>query len=230
MTLEPIFVTREVRCYLASFDELSAGIGDPVALLSVRERERMSFFAQLSRRWVYALSHAFLRLLLAGALFPGESSDSVKVRARELRFAEGEFGKPSLEGSLSQGFAFSMSRSLRATAVVYGWNGSLGVDVESAEQHLQMTPALLDYAFSASERAFVASRSSRKEDALKLWTRKEAILKADGRGLSLSPAGIATVLTSEEPAELPAELGVPSDWSVQTHDLGKEIVSVAICR
>jgi 4'-phosphopantetheinyl transferase len=228
--VEPIFVISGFRCHLTSYEALSARVGDPLGLLSVKELERMSFFVQPSRRWEYALSHAFLRLLLSEALFPGESAESMRARACELRFAEGEFGKPFLEGSPSEGFVFSLSRSLRASAVAFGWNGSLGVDVESAERDLHMTPALLNYAFSASERAFLASRSSAKEDALKLWTRKEAILKADGRGLSLSSAKIGTVLASEEPTELPAELGAPRDWSIHTHASGREIVSVAICR
>jgi 4'-phosphopantetheinyl transferase len=123
-----------------------------------------------------------------------------------------------------------LSRSSNATAVCLGWNTAVGVDVESLEQRVHMTPALLEYAFSPNERRALGNRHSREEDALKLWTRKEAILKADGRGLRLAPAQIETQLIDCRPTCLPVGLGALDDWGVYTRSSGTEVVSIAVRR
>jgi 4'-phosphopantetheinyl transferase len=225
-----LFGELPLRCYVASFDALAESLTEPFSLLSAQELERMNFFAFEKKRQDYAFAHAFLRIVLAQALFPHENSDTLSEQARSLRFVEGEFGKPYIEGETHESFSFSLSRSSAVTAIAFGWNASIGVDVESIEQSEHMTGTFLTYAFSENEQAHINSRSSGKEDALQLWTRKEAILKADGLGLGVAPAMVETALDRARPTALPSRLGSLDDWAVYTHASTSEFVSVATRR
>ena len=224
------FSVREVSCYVARFDELTKALSNVEQLLSANEQQRQRTYEHIADGEHYALSHAFLRLLIAQTLFVTLNAHELAAPARSLCFDVTEFGKPALQQSHNPHLMFSLSRSRYATAICLGWNTTLGIDVESLDQRKHMTPALLDYAFSTIERRNVAACESPEEDALKLWTRKEAIMKADGRGLRLSPAQIETTLEAEVPLALPEVLGDPSAWGINTRLSGTEVVSVAIRR
>lgn len=236
MMIERLSVAREcasfvsvfgVSCYVARFDALQSVIQSAEQLLSESELEKQAGYAYAEDRTRYGLSHAFLRLLLAQALFPEASGQMLRMKAQDVRLATTPFGKPILDQSMNLNLTFSLSRSRHETAIGLGRNVALGVDVESLEQRDHMTPALLEYAFSPVERRQLADSDSPEEDALKLWTRKEAILKADGRGLRLAPLDIVTTLTDGVPTALPEVLGDLCAWGVFTESSGTEVFSVA---
>jgi 4'-phosphopantetheinyl transferase len=101
-----------------------------------------------------------------------------------LVFANGANGKPALAGS---SLHFNLSHSGAWGVLVLSASAAVGVDIEKID------PAL-DYAglakrfFSAAEQAhlLVAPEERRRRDFYRLWTRKEALLKGQGRGFALS--------------------------------------------
>lgn len=86
--------------------------------------------------------------------------------------------KPEISGSIS----FNISHSEDLVVCVMGDNCILGVDVEKLVEvefnHLQ------DY-MTESEWNQIQLAENPNEAFLKLWTQKEAAIKADGRGLSI---------------------------------------------
>jgi len=91
-------------------------------------------------------------------------------------FSYGEFGKPCLPGSPP----FSLSHGGALAVLAVGEPGTeLGVDVEACER---------DWKASVARRLFTAEEqewlSGSGERFFHLWTRKEAVLKCRGSGLS----------------------------------------------
>ncbi len=114
-----------------------------------------------------------------------------------LRFVEGPFGKPRLDGD--HDLQFNLSHSDDEAVLVFGHGGELGVDIEVLRS-LSDAQALARMNYTADECAALADLADAERDLgfLRLWTRKEACLKAIGTGLSVHPAGFAAGLVGVE--------------------------------
>jgi 4'-phosphopantetheinyl transferase len=146
-------------------------------------------FEHLRRRYIAA--HGILRDILGRYL---------AKEPREIAFSSNAFGKPFLPVGESDGLYFNMSHASDLVVVALVRDRLIGVDVEFIRP-LQDLDALAEYHFSPQERALLANRalSDREPAFFTCWTRKEAYIKAVGKGLSLPlnsfdvslPAGVA---------------------------------------
>lgn len=142
-------------------------------LLAADERDRVArfHFDHLRRRQEVATG--LLRLVL-GRL-TGRPPDS-------LRFETGEYGKPALPG----GPAFNLSHSGDWWLLGVATEGRLGVDVE-VHRPLPDLDSLARTTFRADEAAEVLGQGAGEERHrafFRVWSRKEAFIKAVGLGLS----------------------------------------------
>ncbi len=120
------------------------------------------------------------------------------VDAAQLRFTRTcracgrtDHGKPTLVGLPGRpAVQFSLSHSGDRVAVGVTEAGSVGVDVE-AESATRFS-GFGDVALSPAEAAVVRSLPAPRRPAAqaRYWTRKEAVLKATGHGLTIDPASI----------------------------------------
>ena len=148
---------------------------DDIAILDTEERARADRFRFERDYRRFVARRAFLRRVLAG--YTG-------VAPAALRYRRSANGKPELQDV--DGLAFSTSHAAGLAAVAVATHANVGIDVE----RLRPMPDALDIArrfFTGSEvdhlRAVPAAR--RSDAFLRLWTRKEAYVKALGRGLSM---------------------------------------------
>ena len=110
------------------------------------------------------------------------------AKAPRPKILEGPKGKPYLEG-VEDRFQFSLSHSEYLACCVYasdpaGHAMSVGCDVE------KIKTANFDIAeryFSPEENAFLKTLTGEEKNTAfyRIWTLKESILKADGRGLNI---------------------------------------------
>ncbi len=135
----------------------------------------------------YVASHVGLRTRLAHCI--GE-------RPEALRFITGPQGKPRLEGGAPLSFNLAHSGDWAALAVASG--GELGVDLE-VFRNVRDARAISRRYFAPSEHAAIEVEES-DTPFLRVWTRKEAVVKLIGTGL-LQPLTSFAVPTSPEPAE-----------------------------
>jgi 4'-phosphopantetheinyl transferase len=90
-----------------------------------------------------------------------------------------EFGRPFLPFPFE--FDFNISHSGSCVVCAIG-EGPLGIDIEKLKS-INIQP--LKAFFSANEWVELNTSTELETDVLKLWTKKEAILKADGRGFQI---------------------------------------------
>jgi 4'-phosphopantetheinyl transferase len=154
--------------------------------LDEAEQARAASFVHIRDRWRYSVARAQLRLLLA---------EHLGMPSAALHFVHDHWGKPHLV--TEPRCAFNLSHSGDVALVALANDGEIGVDIEV----LRAMPNALELAqlhFSPAERQALSAASPTDRDAvfLRCWTRKEACLKAIGRGLSLPPRAIDTGATS----------------------------------
>ena len=145
-------------------------------LLDEDERARASQFAFPKDRDLFVATRGWLRLLLGGYL--GQ-------RAERLRFAVGPNGKPALAHP-SAPLYFNVSHSGTRALLVFAADRAVGVDIERVEDRtdaLDLAPTV----FTPHEQALLqdAPPDGRLTMFFRLWTGKEAYLKAAGGGLSI---------------------------------------------
>jgi 4'-phosphopantetheinyl transferase len=142
------------------------------AVLSAGERIAAQRLRQPQDKASYILAHGLLRMLLAGYL----SADPAAVH-----FEVTEFGKPYMP---FRELSFSLSHAGEQVAIGVA-RSVVGVDIERVRKNL------FDWDFAREclgEGEFLWLQQQLGEPAeafFRLWTLKEAAMKADGRGLSI---------------------------------------------
>jgi 4'-phosphopantetheinyl transferase len=145
------------------------------AILSSQEQDRAARFYFEKHRRAYRFAHAALRSVLAPYL--GSA-------AAEIRYGEGEFGKPYLEEPAGSRIEFNMAHSGDVVVIAVAAGRRVGIDVEQIRA-LEDLDAVAESHFTPAERALLANAGARQSAFFTCWTRKEAYIKAVGKGLSM---------------------------------------------
>ncbi len=176
-------------------------------LLSDEERIREMQFRFDADRRQFVFAHALLRVVLSESL--GCSSDAIV-------FGSNPYGKPTLAYPEATGLCFNLSHTSGLAACAIARGSEVGVDVEKSDRSVDELALARRY-FSKSEVELLESAptAGRRSMFYRLWTLKEAYVKACGLGLSLPLADFAFAIPSGEPPTIsftrPIE-ATPSDW------------------
>lgn len=180
-------------------------------LLSRDEKERAGKYHFERDRRHFIACRGILRAILARYL---------DVAPAEVEFGYIENGKPALVPSPGQAnVCFNLSHSNGLAVYAFTIGRRVGVDIESTTDK-GATQMVVESFFSAGEKEVFRALSGwqKKEAFFRCWTRKEAFLKATGRGLSSPLASFDVSLGPGEPARL---LRIGGDscaadaWSIQ---------------
>ena len=180
-------------------------------LLSKDENARADRFVFEPDRMRFVASHGRLRMIL-GAYSA--------THPRDLVFDSGTHGKPFLQKP-SLPVQFNLSHSGMRGALVVTGSQRCGIDIE------QVRPEISDQAIAAR---FFCSRENdwlqslpadqRIQGFFRLWSVKESILKADGKGMSIPLADIDTsniLARTSSRISLPDGGGQLSLWVGELH-------------
>ncbi len=160
-------------------------------VLSPDEKERRSRFYSERDRQAFTICRWGLRNHLAAAM---------GVEPRTLRFRIGPYGKPHL---CNDALNFNVSHSEDLALIAISELPCVGVDIEY-QRSLDDLPALARQNFSPAEQEAL----QQLPDELKCagffccWSRKEAFIKAVGRGLSFPLKQFDVSLDPRGPAQL----------------------------
>lgn len=175
--MRPATKTRRADIWIARTDCLALAGQAPLSdalrgMLDHTELTRLSRLRFESDRHVYLLSHGLCRVLLGRAMGMSSPYRGCFVKER--------LGKPRVQGSRPY---FSISHSAPWVAVMVCPDAACGVDIES-HRDMQRCHMAVGYCLSESERRVLQEAESAEHMFMKIWTLKEAYLKAHGVGLS----------------------------------------------
>jgi 4'-phosphopantetheinyl transferase len=175
------------------------------------EKERAHKFIFEKHRNRYIAGRGALRKILGQYL---------RADAAALRFVHSANGKPALAGEFAgAGVHFNLAHSEDMALIAVTRLGRVGVDVECIRPVKEMD-ALVARFFSARENeAFQKVVDAEKPAAFfNLWTRKEALLKATGEGITRSLSLVEVSFLPGERARLIAIAGdveQAAQWSLR---------------
>ncbi|MDZ4760723.1 MAG: 4'-phosphopantetheinyl transferase superfamily protein [Alphaproteobacteria bacterium] len=163
------------------------------AMLSEDERARAARFVFPVHANRFIAGRGRLREILGERL--GEKPET-------LRFAYGKHGKPALDGKFADGrLHFNLAHSGDIAALAVAVDVEVGVDLEFVKP---IEDDVARFHFSGAEYAALSRLSA--DDWLpgfyRCWTRKEAVVKAIGEGLSLPLDRFDVTLGAGEPARV----------------------------
>lgn len=151
-------------------------------------------------------AQAFLRRVLAAYL--GHAVDAADLHI-------GAYGKPAL---VEAGLQFNLSHSRGGAVVALAHGIELGVDLERAGRRRPHAELARRF-FCAAEAQHIESLPDAAREAafLRLWTAKEAVLKAIGRGLAfgLDKLEFDLACTAPRLTRIAAAGGAVEQWQVQ---------------
>ena len=190
--------------------------------LDCDERERWRKFEHAGARRRFVLCRAALRAIL---------QEELRCDNERLAFGELRHGKPfALLDNTPVPISFNVSHSGRHGLIAIAPKGRLGVDVEERTDRRDFD-RLIEAAFGPHEQIDLKrERASGKFHLFyKLWTVKEALIKALGTGLSLDPATFEAPAAMRQGATASAYRfpHIPeANWHIE--DIGNEQFAAAL--
>jgi 4'-phosphopantetheinyl transferase len=213
---------------MADVDVLFASIEDgdvmlvPQRLASLQKDERARFERLRSPR--------DRALLVAGR-------GLIRYGLRELfgvaaaQIAIGAHHRPELSDGGDRRIDFNLAHAAGVVACGFSRSARVGVDVERLDDSYDVND-IAAQACCADEHDLLmhgpATDTDRRDRLFRLWTLKEAVVKATGLGLQLAPDQIGCSLDPPRLVRAPPELGDPSQWRLQQWAVGDVRIALAI--
>ena len=203
--------SREVHVWRLLFNKHYSHVENIKKLLSADELERAGKFHFEKDHSKFIMARGVLRMILAGYL---------GLKPRELRFEYTSFGKPFLsENNGSDIISFSLSHSDDIALYAVTINQSVGVDVERIKESVDIAQ-IANRFFSTGEIQSLECihEKERPGKFFQYWTRKEALVKAIGKGISFPLELIDVSLVKGKtlsPIKLSGTIEENSCWNVQ---------------
>jgi 4'-phosphopantetheinyl transferase len=141
--------------------------GKPDFYLSEDEQNKYNRLKKSGQSELQKSCRAVLKILLA---------EYTHVNPENIRLKVNRFGKPYLENA---DLWFNVSHTDKTFIIAISKKGRIGIDMEEMSEKWEDMD-LSDYVFSDEEKQLV----NNQEDFFKMWTMKEALLKAYGTGLT----------------------------------------------
>jgi 4'-phosphopantetheinyl transferase len=187
-----VWTFGEMHLWVVRINERESCDIERAKLLSTAEVERAARYESNLHRACFLQRRTAQRIVLAAYL---------DISPQDVVYETNEFGKPSVrfgQGSTELSFNASHSGTIALIAIVR--SGRIGVDVERLRPSAE-DEAVATRFFTTREAAKLAALSA--EDRItgffNAWTRKEALVKALGRGLSIPLDSFEVSLRPDEP-------------------------------
>jgi 4'-phosphopantetheinyl transferase len=189
----------EVQVWLVPDERSDRVLADLLGVLDAGERQRAAAYRSADDRRRFVVAHGAVRHIVAGRT--GSAAD-------EIRFVRGPHGKPEVaEPGCCVQVNLSHSGDVAMVAVTAGRR--VGVDVQRIVPGLDAVAMARRY-FPAEEAEFVRAAAdpvARAARFARLWSRKEALVKAHGGRLA---QGLRVPVTP--PAPPPGSIPAGDTW------------------
>lgn len=190
----PVLQEADVHIWRARLDRDPADVRHLRALLSETERQRADRFVREIHGSHFTVARGVLRQLLGTYL---------SIHPETIVFVDGPAGKPALHHRHAPVLEFNMSHSCGVALYALTRFHSVGIDVELVRPY-PTAREIAERFYSERERAILRTVPEQFlfEAFFNAWTRKEALLKCHGAGLSYGLDRVEVTLLPGESARI----------------------------
>ena len=210
--------SEEIQLWLVKIPALNAQAPFGWPVLSQEERMRAARFNRPEDRHRFAFCRTTLRRLLG---------EYLELEPGLVPIEYSTFGKPQIAGTEKRRIEFNLSHSGPWAIFAFVTDRPVGVDVECWLPEGEWEE-LVGHALTPTEIQQLAKLpvSCRRESFFRTWTRKEALLKALGTGLSTEmnqlEIGLPALGHEMVSVTIPDQTA-PSDWWLAEIQLGPKV-------
>jgi 4'-phosphopantetheinyl transferase len=115
--------------------------------------------------------------------------DAIQLPPREVPLAYSDFGKPALAPPY-QALHFNLSHCRDLAVIALTRDGPVGIDLEATTRAADLLECKSTFCHPAEINSLPDEQTARTRQLLRIWTAKEAVLKAMGTGLSHPPESV----------------------------------------
>ncbi len=212
------FSAGSVHLWRIPLDRDASATSAPLSLLADDEVRRYERFKPAAIKRRFALARAGMRVILGRYL---------NRPPADLEFRYGEQGKPSLAPEQNPAkLRFNLTHSHDLAILAVASDREVGVDVEHLRDNIEFEMLAARY-FSPLEAETLASLEGNelKRQFFRIWTAKEAYIKAIGQGLQIPLDQFDVAVGSEQQPNLLAPPHAPGEqdrWSLHSFDCGDD--------
>ncbi|HQR94691.1 MAG TPA: 4'-phosphopantetheinyl transferase superfamily protein, partial [Sediminibacterium sp.] len=157
--------------------------------------------AEIKRAQSYHQLKDSQRFIIARGILKKLASQYLSIPPNEIEINIGTNKKPFIGSNTSIKLDYNISHSGNWIVIAFGF-GSIGIDVEQIN-HSFNYDAILAACFNVEEQKFIQQKPNSTELFYRLWTRKEAFVKATSKGLDNN---------------LPQIICLNGEWELMEHD------------
>ena len=220
-----ILLENEVHLWRVSLDAPASEIQHLRTFLLEDEVHRADRFRFPKDRNHFTIARGVLRILLSRYL---------KLEPGHIRFEYNRYGKPALHSGIGPfDLKFNLSHSGKLALYAFARCREVGIDIEDTRRRIDQAGDIAKRYFSEYENQIFQSlpEDLRREAFFNCWTRKEAYIKARGKGLLLPLDQFDVTLAPGEPAKLletrDDPLGI-SHWTMRALNPGPEYIAALV--
>jgi len=190
------------------------------SLLNQAEQEKAATFTRPELQRKYIKTQGVLREILGH--YMNDAADKIEIKIAE-------HGKPFVEGSLVY---FNLSHSGNKFVVAVSNVSEIGIDLEQYKERKSLS-GLAGKCFADEERQYWHSlpEQQKTQQFYQFWVRKEAFVKAVGRGIAL---GLNRCVINPDDQScflrVPEAYGVSTDWKIQAVTLDKKDICALVVK
>jgi 4'-phosphopantetheinyl transferase len=186
----PPLTSTEVQVWRIDLTDALPSEEELLKSLSDEEADRAARLRKGETRMQFLAGRAGLRILLGAAL---------DIAPKSIHIETGNYGKPEVAPVKDRQVHFNVAHSGATVLIAMTLAGPVGIDVEYLDRKTDVF-GVARHAFTTGEIECLLNLGEPGEQVsyfFKFWTRKEAVIKADGRGLSLPLTQIKIPIDAE---------------------------------
>jgi 4'-phosphopantetheinyl transferase len=184
------------------------------SILNDHEIQRWRRYHQEKDQQRYLVSRAVLKLMIGGYL---------NIPASEVMIGVGLNKKPIISNKETGRLQYNLTHSGEWILIAFS-NSMIGIDQEYIDQHFEFQQLLVRCFSQAEQKSILAAADSRMQ-FYKYWTRKEALVKATGKGIDES---LPLVPCMDGVWEIPFLMQGTDNWQVESFTIDENyIVAIA---